>query len=76
MRLLRVQHSSHRTVIYHPSFDDLVKRLRCVFGAHEYETVVEYPSVGAKEEMCLHCLKERYSVALRRATVSKASHAA
>ncbi len=76
MRLLRVQHSPRRTVIYHPSFGDLLKRLRCLLGAHEYETVLEYPSVGAKEEMCLHCLKERYSISGRHAPVFKAANPA
>lgn len=60
MKLLRVEHSARRTVIYHPSLEDVWKRLRCFFGVHEFETVLEYPSIGAKEEMCLHCLKERY----------------
>jgi hypothetical protein len=62
MRLLRIQYSSRKTVIYHPSLSDIAKRLRCVFGQHDYETVLEYQSVGAKEEMCIHCMKQRYHV--------------
>ena len=54
--------SSRKTVIYHPSFGDVWNRMRCVLGMHDYETVLEYPSVGAREEMCLHCMKERYSM--------------
>ncbi len=60
MRLLRIEHAERRTVIYHPSPEDIWKRLRCFVGRHEYVAVREYPSVGAKEEMCAHCLKERY----------------
>ena len=76
MRLIRVQSSSRKTVIYHPSLGDVLGRLRCIVGVHEYETVLEYPSVGAKEEMCLHCMKERYTVNLQAALVSKTSSAA
>ncbi|MDL1893846.1 hypothetical protein FBQ87_13310 [Sphingobacteriales bacterium CHB3] len=76
MRFIRVHMSSRKTVIYHPSFGDIWKRLRCVFGVHSYETVLEYPSAGAKEEMCVHCLKERYTVNLQAAASYKASHAA
>lgn len=57
MRLIRIQSSPRKTVIYHPSLSDILARLRCFFGRHAYETVLEYPSVGAREEMCLHCLK-------------------
>ncbi len=70
MRLLRVQSSARKTVIYHPSFGDIAHRLQCVFAVHEYETVREYPSVGAREEMCLHCMKERYSVHLQESIAS------
>jgi hypothetical protein len=76
MRLIRVQTSSRKTVIYHPSLGDIWRRLRCSAGVHEYETVLEYPSVGAKEEMCLHCMKERYTVNPAAALVSKTSSAA
>ncbi len=62
MRLFRVQSSPRKTVIYHPSFEDVWKRSRCVLGVHEFETVLEYPSIGAKEDMCLHCMKLRYTV--------------
>ncbi|HXG00699.1 MAG TPA: hypothetical protein VNL69_07925 [Bacteroidota bacterium] len=63
MRLLRIEHAARRTVIYHPSLADISKRLQCFVGRHEYVVVREYPSVGAKEEMCAHCLKERYLLA-------------
>lgn len=63
MRLLRIEHAARRTVIYHPSLADIWKRLQCLVGRHEYVAVREYPSVGAKEEMCAHCLKERYLLA-------------
>ena len=76
MRLLRIQTSSRKTVIYHPSFSDILSRLHCVVGLHEYETVLEYPSVGAKEEMCLHCMKERYSVDPQESIASNASSTA
>lgn len=76
MRLLRVEHASRRTIIYHPSLGDIVKRLRCVFGLHEYTTVRSYASVGAKEEMCLHCLKERYRLEKSTAPSVRASSAA
>lgn len=76
MRLLRVEHASRRTVIYHPSLQDIIKRLRCVVGLHEYATVRAYPSVGAKEEMCLHCLKERYLLGKPAVTVVHPSRAA
>ncbi|MER3524235.1 MAG: hypothetical protein C4326_09260 [Ignavibacteria bacterium] len=76
MRLLRVEFSRHRTIIYHPSIEDMVKRLRCKVGLHEYETVLEYPSVVAKEEMCLHCLKARYTLAARRVVAVDASRTA
>jgi hypothetical protein len=62
MRLIRVQHSARKTVIYHPSFGDVMRRVRCLFGVHRYETVLEYASVGAKEELCMHCMKARYSI--------------
>lgn len=73
MRLIRVHSFPRKTVIYHPSFGDVWKRIRCKFGWHEYEIVLEYASVGAKEEMCVHCMKERYSIDLNVAAVSKAS---
>lgn len=76
MRLMRVHMSSRKTVIYHPSLGDILNRLHCLFGAHTFETVLEYPSVGAKEEMCVHCLKERYSVDIHAATLHRASNAA
>ncbi|MBX2990161.1 MAG: hypothetical protein KF749_03225 [Bacteroidetes bacterium] len=76
MRFIRVHISSRKTVIYHPSFGDIWKRLCCMFGVHEYEIVLEYPSAGAKEEMCVHCLKERYSVDLQAAAAYKASSTA
>lgn len=76
MRLLRVQISSRKTVIYHPSFADVWKRIRCMFGWHEFEMVLEYPSVGAKEDMCIHCLKERYTVMHRSEFVAKTPNAA
>jgi hypothetical protein len=62
MRLIRVQHSARKTVIYHPSFGDLMRRAFCLFGVHQYETVLEYASVGAKEELCIHCMKARYRI--------------
>jgi len=71
MRLLRVHISARKTVIYHPSFADVWNRLRCIVGRHRYETVLEYPSVGAKEEMCLHCLKVRHSLTPVSAIVAK-----
>lgn len=62
MRLIRVQHSARKTVIYHPSFGDVMRRVLCIFGVHRYETVLEYASVGAKEELCIHCTKARYRI--------------
>jgi hypothetical protein len=62
MRLIRVQHSARKTVIYHPSFGDLMRRVLCIFGVHRYETVLEYASVGAKEDLCIHCMKARYRI--------------
>ena len=76
MRLFRLQLSSRKTVIYHPSPGDVWKRVRCLFGVHEYEVVRAYPSVGATEELCLHCLKERYTVELRQAGHAKTPHTA
>ena len=76
MRILRVQHAARKTVIYHPSISDLWKRMRCLFGMHEYETVLEYPSVGAKEEMCMHCMNERYSVKSRSVIAAQTSNPA
>ena len=73
MRLIRVQSSARKTVIYHPSLMDVVKRIRCIFGLHEYETVLEYASVGAKEDMCLHCMKQRYTIVRGPAIIAKAS---
>lgn len=75
MRLLRIEFSRHRTIIYHPSVEDVVKRLCCIIGLHEYETVLEYRSVGAKEEMCLHCLKARYTLATHTPVAVDASSA-
>lgn len=60
MRLIRIQSSPRKTVIYHPSLSDILSRTRCLLGKHAYETVLEYPSVGAREEMCMHCLKHRH----------------
>ncbi len=62
MRLIRVQHSARKTVIYHPSFGDVLRRARCLLGVHVYETVLEYASIGAKEELCVHCMKARYRI--------------
>jgi hypothetical protein len=62
MRLIRVQHAARKTVIYHPSFGDLMKRVLCLLGVHQYETVLEYASVGAKEDLCMHCMKARYRI--------------
>jgi hypothetical protein len=76
MRLIRVQSSARKTVIYHPSLADVWNRLRCVFGLHEYETVLEYASVGAKEYMCLHCMKQRYTINLQAEVAAKTSSAA
>lgn len=75
MRLVRVQLSARKTVIYHPSFTDVLHRVRCIFGRHQYEVVRAYPSVGAKEEMCLHCLKERYSLDAKQAAMYQAPNA-
>jgi adenylyl- and sulfurtransferase ThiI len=73
MRFIRVQSSPRKTVIYHPSLMDVAKRIRCIFGVHEYETVLEYPSVGAREDMCLHCMKERYTIDPSLAVAAKTS---
>ncbi|MBI5473493.1 MAG: hypothetical protein HY961_14210 [Ignavibacteriae bacterium] len=62
MRLIRIHASARKTVIYHPSLADVWNRALCLAGRHDYETVLEYPSIGAKEDMCVHCMKARYSV--------------
>jgi len=61
MRLFRVYFYPRKVVIYHTTWSDIRRRMQCIIGSHEYLTVMEYQSVGAKEERCLHCLRARYS---------------
>jgi hypothetical protein len=63
MRLLRVRLQPRKVVIYHATWGDVKNGLFCLVGRHVYELVREYPRVGAKEEMCLHCMKARYTLA-------------
>jgi hypothetical protein len=71
MRLFRLYFYPRKIVIYHATWDDLLHKAQCLVRMHEYLTVMEYPSVGAKEERCLHCLKPRYRIDRRFATVDK-----
>ena len=71
MRLCRVFVYSRKVVIYHATWADIWHRVQCLFGLHEYLTVMEYQSVGAKEERCLHCLKARYSFSPQLTSVGK-----
>jgi hypothetical protein len=74
VRIIRVNFSPRKIVIYHATWADLRCRMRCLVGLHDYGTVKEYKSVGAKEEMCLHCLKEKYTIDLSMAASSGLSH--
>ena len=62
MRLFRLYFYPRKVVVYHATWNDLWHRVRCLFRVHEYLTVMQYPSVGAREERCLHCLKPRYRI--------------
>jgi hypothetical protein len=71
MRLVRIQIQPRKVVIYHATLADIVSRALCLVGKHAYEAVREYPRVGAKEEMCVHCLKPRYTLAPAGSLVEK-----
>ncbi len=60
MRLFRIFFHPRKIIIYHATWRDVWLKLRCLFGFHEYLTVVEYKSVGASEKCCLHCMKQKY----------------
>jgi hypothetical protein len=74
MRLVRLYFYRRKVVIYHATWEDIRNRLLCLVGVHEYLTVMEYPSVGAKECRCLHCLKARYTLEHQLTSLSKVSH--
>lgn len=73
MRLFRIYFLPRKIVIYHITWVDILRKIQCIFGSHEYLTVMEYQSVGAKEERCVHCLKARYSFHPQLTTVTKVS---
>lgn len=62
MRLVRLYFYKRKIVIYHATPADIMHAVRCILQRHEYVTVMEYPSVGAKEERCIHCTKPRYRI--------------
>lgn len=62
MRLVRVHFQPRKMIVYHATWSDIKVRIMCLLGKHAYELVREYPRVGATEEMCLHCLKPRYTM--------------